>query len=129
MSHRHYVLYNCTIDRPKKPFVKWMMQSKLEEGDWLFSWHQSRKSTKHYDNVSICTKGHTHTHTKGMHSYSGQYTVSCKTVPISLPTAACFFHISMFFLCGLVKWSQTFLCDAEVKTRSIWPTLERGHSG
>lgn len=39
-------------------------------------------------------------------------------------TEDCFFHISMFFRCALVKWSQTFLWLAAVKTRSIWLTVD-----
>lgn len=41
-------------------------------------------------------------------------------------TEDCFFHISIFFLCALVKWSQTFLWLAAVNTRSIWLTVD-GH--
>lgn len=43
-------------------------------------------------------------------------------------TAHCFFHISMFFLWALVKWSQTFLWQAAEKTLSIWPTDRRGET-
>lgn len=43
-------------------------------------------------------------------------------------TAHCFFHISMFFLWALVKWSQTFLWLAAEKTLSIWPTDQWGET-
>lgn len=41
-----------------------------------------------------------------------------------LRTAACLDHISMFFLCALVKWSHTFLWEAATKTLSIWASVK-----
>lgn len=48
------------------------------------------------------------------------------SVVISIRTSTCRFQASMFFRCALVKWSDTFLWLAALKTFLIWLTGDDG---
>ena len=52
------------------------------------------------------------------------YWTRATNMGMQIHTEDCFFHISMFFRWAFVKWSQTFLWLAAVKTRSIWLTVD-----